>query len=33
MVANLRKMQENQWVSEIQIDKFEFVFIYAFLSV
>ena len=25
MVADLRKMQENQWVSEIQIDKPEFV--------
>jgi hypothetical protein len=33
MVADLREMQENQWVSEIQIDKLEFVFIYAFLSV
>ena len=25
MVADLRKMQENQWVSEIHIDKLEFV--------
>jgi hypothetical protein len=25
MVADLREMQENQWVSEIRIDKFEFV--------
>ena len=25
MVADLRKMQENQWVSEIRIDKPEFV--------
>ena len=25
MVADLREMQENQWVSEIQIDKFRFV--------
>ena len=24
MVADLRKMQENQWVSEIQTDKREF---------
>ncbi len=24
MVADLREMQENQWVSEIQIDKLEF---------
>ena len=24
MVADLRKMQENQWVSEIRIDKLEF---------
>lgn len=24
MVADLREMQENQWVSEIWIDKFEF---------
>ena len=27
MVADLREMQENQWVSEIRIDKFRFVFI------
>ena len=33
MAAGLRKMQENQWVSEIWTDKLEFVFIYAFLSV
>ena len=25
MVADLREMQENQWVSEIRIDKLEFV--------
>ncbi len=25
MVADLREMQENQWVSEIWIDKLEFV--------
>jgi len=25
MVADLRKMQENQWVSEIRIDKFRFI--------
>ena len=25
MVADLREMQENQWVSEIWIDKFEFI--------
>lgn len=25
MVADLREMQENQWVSEIQIDKFRFI--------
>ena len=25
MVADLRKMQENQWVSEIRIDKSRFV--------
>lgn len=25
MVADLREMQENQWVSEIWIDKYEFV--------
>ena len=24
MVADLREMQENQWVSEIQIDKLRF---------
>ena len=24
MVADLREMQENQWVSEIRIDKFQF---------
>ena len=33
MAADLRKMQENQGVSEIRIGKSEFVFIYAFLSV
>jgi hypothetical protein len=33
MVADLREMQENQCVSERRIDKREFVFIYAFLSV
>ena len=26
MVADLRKIQENQWVSEIRIDKLEFVY-------
>jgi hypothetical protein len=25
MAADLREMQENQWVSEIRIDKLEFV--------
>ena len=25
MVADLREMQENQWISEIRIDKLEFV--------
>ena len=25
MVAALRKIQENQWVSEIRIDKFQFI--------
>lgn len=25
MVADLREMQENQWVSEIWIDKLEFI--------
>lgn len=25
MVADLREMQENQWVSEIWIDKIEFI--------
>ena len=27
MVADLRKMKEYQWVSEIRIDKFKFVFL------
>ena len=26
MVADLREMQENQWVSEIWIDKLEFIY-------
>ena len=25
MVADLRKMQENQWLSEIRIDKYQFI--------
>ena len=25
MAADLREMQENQWVSEIRIDKFRFI--------
>ena len=31
MVADLREMQENQWVSEIWIDKSEFVCLLTFL--
>nr|MBQ4453194.1 hypothetical protein [Clostridia bacterium] len=31
MEADLRKMQENQWVSEIWIDKFEFVLLDYFV--
>ena len=33
MAADLRETQENQGFSENRIDKLEFVFIYAFLSV
>ena len=28
MAADLREMQENQWVSEIRIDKFRFINLY-----
>jgi len=31
MVADLREMQENQWVSEIWIDKLEFILSYHVL--
>ena len=31
MVADLREMQENQWVSEIRIDKLEFIVRYHVL--
>ena len=31
MVADQRKMQENQWISEIRIDKFRFVLVIILL--
>ena len=31
MVADLREMQENQWVSEMRIDKLEFILSYHVL--
>ncbi len=33
MVADLREMQENQWVSEIRIDKLEFACLCIFLQI
>ena len=32
MVADLREMQENQWISEIRIDKREFVYALCLLT-